>query len=61
LSTEVSADTWRMWRADLTVPPGDHTVECRATDTTGATQTAVPAPPVPDGASGWPSIELNAH
>jgi DMSO/TMAO reductase YedYZ molybdopterin-dependent catalytic subunit len=61
LSTEVSADTWRMWRADLTVPPGGHTVECRATDTTGETQTAVPAPPVPDGATGWPSIELNAH
>ena len=61
LSTEVSADTWRMWRVDLTVPPGDHTLECRATDTTGETQTAVPAPPVPDGASGWPSIELNAH
>jgi len=61
LSTEVSADTWRMWRVDLTVPPGDHTLECRATDTTGETQTAVPAPPVPDGASGWPSIELNAR
>jgi len=49
LSTEVGADTWRMWLVELTVPPGHHTLECRATDTTGVTQTEVEAPPVPDG------------
>ncbi|HWN35773.1 MAG TPA: molybdopterin-dependent oxidoreductase [Pseudonocardia sp.] len=61
LSTEVGADTWRMWLVELTVPPGHHTLECRATDTSGVTQTEVEAPPVPDGATGWPSIELTAH
>ncbi|HEX4247059.1 MAG TPA: molybdopterin-dependent oxidoreductase [Pseudonocardia sp.] len=61
LSTEVSSDTWRMWRIDLTVPPGNHLLECRATDRTGQTQTAVHADPVPDGATGWPSVQLTAH
>jgi hypothetical protein len=60
LSTEVSADTWRMWRTVLTVPPGEHRLTCRATDTTGQTQTAAPAPPVPDGATGWPTISFTA-
>jgi DMSO/TMAO reductase YedYZ molybdopterin-dependent catalytic subunit len=61
LSTEVSSDTWRMWRIDLTVPPGDHTLECRATDLTGQTQTDARANPVPDGATGWPSVALTAR
>jgi DMSO/TMAO reductase YedYZ molybdopterin-dependent catalytic subunit len=60
LSTEVNSDTWRMWRVELTLPPGDHTLECRATDTTGVPQTALLADPVPDGATGWPSIQLSA-
>ena len=60
LSTEVSSDTWRMWRIELTVPPGDHTLECRATDSTGQAQTDARADPVPDGATGWPSVQLTA-
>jgi DMSO/TMAO reductase YedYZ molybdopterin-dependent catalytic subunit len=61
LSTEVSSDTWRMWRVELTLPPGDHTLECRATDLTGQTQTDALADPVPDGATGWPSVTLTAR
>ncbi|WP_037077129.1 molybdopterin-dependent oxidoreductase [Pseudonocardia spinosispora] len=60
LATEVNRDSWRMWRAELTVPPGDHLVESRATDGTGAVQTALRADPVPDGASGWPIISFSA-
>jgi len=60
LSTEVSRDTWRMWRAELTVPPGRHRLQSRATDTTGAPQTEQSAPPVPDGATGYPSITFAA-
>ena len=56
LSTEVSSDTWRMWRADLDVGPGNHSLESRATDATGALQTDQPAEPIPDGATGWPMI-----
>jgi DMSO/TMAO reductase YedYZ molybdopterin-dependent catalytic subunit len=58
LSTEVNTDTWRMWRIDLDLPPGGHghTLECRATDRSGYTQTQLQAPPEPDGATGWHSI-----
>jgi DMSO/TMAO reductase YedYZ molybdopterin-dependent catalytic subunit len=61
LSTEVSRDTWRMWRLELPVSPGEHRLTCRATDTGGQTQTPVQAPPVPDGASGWPTITFTAR
>ena len=56
LASEVNLDTWRMWRAELDVAPGRHTVEVRATDKTGYTQTADRADPIPDGATGWHSV-----
>lgn len=56
VSTEVTSDTWRMWRIDLQVSPGTHTLTCRATDRNGNTQTAEHAPPEPDGATGWPLV-----
>ncbi len=55
LSTEVSGDTWRMWRTGFDLTPGSHTVQTRATDGNGVTQTEQRAEPVPDGASGWPA------
>jgi DMSO/TMAO reductase YedYZ molybdopterin-dependent catalytic subunit len=55
LATEVNLDTWRMWQVDLDLPAGDHTVECRATDRSGYTQTETKADVVPDGATGWHS------
>jgi DMSO/TMAO reductase YedYZ molybdopterin-dependent catalytic subunit len=61
LSTEVSRDTWRMWRIELPVAPGEHRLTCRATDTAGQTQTPLEAPPVPDGATGWPTITFTAR
>ncbi len=56
LATEVNYDTWRMWRADFDLPPGSHTVQTRATDRNGVTQTETRANPIPDGASGWPAL-----
>ncbi|MFD5827143.1 molybdopterin-dependent oxidoreductase [Lentzea sp. NPDC060358] len=56
LATEVNVDTWRMWRIELDLAQGNHTVECRATDRTGLTQTSDRAAPVPDGATGWHSM-----
>ncbi|MCW2718023.1 molybdopterin-dependent oxidoreductase [Pseudonocardia sp.] len=53
LSTEVNVDTWRMWKADFTLAAGSHTVQSRATDRSGYTQTEMRADPIPDGASGW--------
>ncbi len=55
LATEVSGDTWRMWRTEFDLGPGSHTVQVRATDANGGTQTEMRAEPIPDGASGWPA------
>lgn len=55
LSTEVNYDTWRMWKIDYDLTPGSHTVQTRATDRSGMTQTEMRADPIPDGASGWPA------
>ncbi|HWE88760.1 MAG TPA: molybdopterin-dependent oxidoreductase [Pseudonocardiaceae bacterium] len=60
LATEVSKDTWRMWRATVSVRPGSHTVEARATDDTGYTQTGAVEDVIPDGATGWPSASFTA-
>ena len=38
--------------------PGHAPVEARATDKTGYTQTPVPAPPEPNGASGYPTVSV---
>lgn len=55
LATEVNLDTWRMWRTEFDLAPGSHTVQTRATDRNGVTQTEMRADPIPDGASGWPA------
>ncbi|GAA0244809.1 molybdopterin-dependent oxidoreductase [Saccharothrix mutabilis subsp. mutabilis] len=60
LSTEVNVDTWRMWRAEFDLSAGSHTLDVRATDRTGYTQTDERAEPIPDGASGWHSIFFTA-
>ena len=47
-------DTWRQWVVDDWIAtPGEHTIQCRATDASGYTQTPALAPPAPDGATGW--------
>lgn len=60
LSTEVSVNTWRMWRVTVTLRPGDHRIQVRATDTRGNTQTDALADPAPNGATGWHTIEVSA-
>ncbi|RZT88541.1 DMSO/TMAO reductase YedYZ molybdopterin-dependent catalytic subunit [Pseudonocardia sediminis] len=55
LAATPGGDTWRMWKAVLDLPAGRPTVECRATDADGSTQTDQRADPIPDGATGWPS------
>ena len=61
LGTEVNEDTWRMWRTDLeNVPPGSHTLTCRAIDAAGKMQTQERAQTLPDGASGWHSVVCTA-
>jgi len=55
LSTEVNYDTWRMWKAELDLGSGSHTVQVRATDRNGITQPEGRVEPIPDGATGWHS------
>ncbi|WP_326820494.1 molybdopterin-dependent oxidoreductase [Streptosporangium sp. NBC_01756] len=57
LAEAPTADTWRQWVIDdWDATPGGHTIEVRATDATGYTQTADRAGVVPDGATGWHSV-----
>jgi DMSO/TMAO reductase YedYZ molybdopterin-dependent catalytic subunit len=60
LATDVSGDTWRMWRTEFDVAPGGHSVRSRATAADGVTQTETVADPVPDGATGWHDVAFSA-
>jgi DMSO/TMAO reductase YedYZ molybdopterin-dependent catalytic subunit len=59
LATDVSGDTWRMWRIDFDLAPGGHSVRSRATAADGVLQTEAVADPVPDGATGWPDVAFS--
>jgi DMSO/TMAO reductase YedYZ molybdopterin-dependent catalytic subunit len=51
--------TWRLWSFPWQArSPGKHTISVRATDNTGATQTADRASPHPDGATGWHTVDF---
>jgi DMSO/TMAO reductase YedYZ molybdopterin-dependent catalytic subunit len=58
LATEVNAQTWRMWRVEVPLDPGQHRAEVRATDRRGQTQRPDRVPPIPDGATGWHSVQF---
>jgi DMSO/TMAO reductase YedYZ molybdopterin-dependent catalytic subunit len=59
LADTVGPDTWRQWRYTWDAAAGDHTVAVRATDADGQVQTADEAPPAPDGATGWHTVEVS--
>ncbi len=59
LNRPLSRLTWVRWRYDWQSPPaGNHTIVVRATDGNGEHQTPPPAPPHPDGASGWHKVNV---
>jgi len=58
LAEAISADTWRQWFIEWDATSGDHTLEVRATDATGFTQTEKRVDVVPDGAEGWHTIQV---
>ena len=60
LAAVPSTDTWVQWAATVDVAPGDHTVKVRATDKDGLVQTGVQRDVVPNGATGWHTVEFNA-
>lgn len=58
LATEVNVWTWRMWRVEVTLGAGSHRAEVRATDRRGMTQPSARVAPIPDGATGWHSVQF---
>jgi DMSO/TMAO reductase YedYZ molybdopterin-dependent catalytic subunit len=54
-------DTWRQWVWYWDATPGTHLIEARATDDTGYTQTAATAQPPPNGASGYPAVQVTVR
>jgi DMSO/TMAO reductase YedYZ molybdopterin-dependent catalytic subunit len=59
LGASYSNATWRLWSFHWQAKsPGKHSITVRATDNTGATQTADRAETVPDGATGWHTVEF---
>lgn len=52
-------DTWRQWSIDWDATPGRHTLQVRATDAAGRTQTEQAAPPAPDGATGRHTLTVS--
>ncbi|HVA86210.1 MAG TPA: molybdopterin-dependent oxidoreductase [Candidatus Saccharimonadales bacterium] len=56
LSRAISPATWVQWLYNWNATTGDHTIEVRATDGTGAVQTDAVTDPFPDGARGHQRI-----
>jgi DMSO/TMAO reductase YedYZ molybdopterin-dependent catalytic subunit len=56
LAAAINNNTWRQWRYQWQATEGTHQLRVRATDGTGAVQTAVEEPPPPNGASGYHTI-----
>ena len=53
LGDDISDDTWRLWTFDWQSTSGKHTIQVRATDKSGYTQTETVTNIAPDGATGW--------
>ncbi len=53
-----STDTWRQWVWEWDATSGSHTLEVRATDSTGDTQPERRRTPFPSGATGWHSTAV---
>ncbi|WAP53281.1 molybdopterin-dependent oxidoreductase [Arthrobacter sp. ATA002] len=59
LAAEASVDTWRQFSFRTPeLSSGNHTVRARATDPQDGVQTEARADTVPDGASGWQSVQF---
>ena len=58
LAASDTPDTWRQWSYAWHATPGRHTLTVRCTDGTGTLQTPVVQDTLPDGASGYHSIQV---
>jgi hypothetical protein len=58
LATAVGDDTWRQWVYEWDAGPGTHSLQARATDGTGALQVEEREAPIPEGATGWHTVQV---
>ncbi|HYY09900.1 MAG TPA: molybdopterin-dependent oxidoreductase, partial [Kineosporiaceae bacterium] len=61
LAAEAGIDTWRQWVYAWDATPGRHELQVRATDRSGRPQTEDQAPPAPDGATGWDTVQVSVR
>ncbi|WP_433687196.1 molybdopterin-dependent oxidoreductase [Micromonospora carbonacea] len=61
LAPTVSVDTWVQWSWQWTATPGEHTLQVRATDADGETQTERRQRVDPDGATGWHTVRVTVR
>ncbi|MDP9405803.1 MAG: molybdopterin-dependent oxidoreductase, partial [Actinomycetota bacterium] len=61
LAAALNDDTWRQWVWEWEATPGPHTLQVRATDAEGMTQTAERRPVMPDGATGYHTVRVNVR
>jgi len=59
LAAQLDEDTWRQYVYDWDARPGEYTLQVRATDGEGRTQTEEEAPPHPSGATGYHTIDVS--
>jgi len=53
-------DSWVQWATTVTLDAGDHTLRVRATDKDGLVQTGVQRGVLPNGSTGWHTIDVTA-
>jgi len=58
LAAQLDPDSWCHYLYEWEAPPGEHTLQVRATDGEGRTQTARRAPPHPSGATGYHTVRV---
>jgi hypothetical protein len=61
VAADPTIDSWRQWRYSWHASPGSHTIQVRATDDAGYTQTSKVADVVPNGASGYDAIQVSVR
>ena len=58
LGVDLTDDAWRQWIFDWDATAGEHTIQVRASDKSGYTQTEEVRRVDPDGATGWHTREI---
>jgi DMSO/TMAO reductase YedYZ molybdopterin-dependent catalytic subunit len=59
LGSDPTIDSWRQWAYAWDAAPGNHQLQVRATDNSGYTQTEQRVDVVPNGATGWHTIDVS--